>query len=61
MIDNTNHQMDELIQFGYMYDLTAYDSIYLRLAIASGFLLATLDKAMRTAAKREGVTLYLEE
>ena len=61
MIDNTNHQMDELIQFGHMYDLTAYDSIYLRLAIASGFPLATLDKAMRTAAKRVGVTLYLEE
>lgn len=61
MIDNTNHQMDELIQFADMYGLTAYDAIYLNLAIVLGLPLATLDKAIKVAAKRVGVPLYLVE
>jgi predicted nucleic acid-binding protein len=37
--------------------LTAYDAAYLELAVRSGLPLATLDDALRKAARSEGVTV----
>jgi predicted nucleic acid-binding protein len=37
--------------------LTAYDAIYLELAIRRGLVLATSDQALRRAATRRGVTV----
>ena len=42
------------------HGLTAYDSAYLAAAVTSGLPLASLDKALRTAAKAEGVALLPE-
>lgn len=39
------------------HDLTAYDTAYLDLAIASGLALATLDRALASAAHACGVAL----
>ncbi len=41
------------------YSLSAYDAAYLELAIRENVALATLDKALRKAAKRAGVPVYL--
>jgi predicted nucleic acid-binding protein len=41
------------------YLLSAYDAAYLELAIRENAALATLDKALRRAAKRAGVPVYL--
>ena len=40
------------------YGLTAYDAAYVDLAARDGLTLATLDTAMRKAAKNFGVTLF---
>ena len=40
------------------HGLSAYDAAYLELAIRAGAPLATLDKALRTAARKAGVTVY---
>ena len=37
-----------------VHDLTVYDATYLELAMRSGLPLATLDRALRTAARAEG-------
>ncbi len=37
------------------HGLTAYDAVYLELALRTGARLATLDKALRRAAEAEGV------
>lgn len=39
-------------------DLTSYDAAYLELAKRTGLELATADKALHRAAKREGVNLF---
>jgi predicted nucleic acid-binding protein len=44
-----------LAQFAAAHDLTAYDAAYVQLALDNGFMLATLDKAMRRAATKLGV------
>ena len=40
-----------------VHRLTAYDASYLALAIATGLPLATLDRALATAARASGITL----
>lgn len=40
------------------HGLSAYDAAYLELAIRVGAPLATLDKALRAAARKAGVTVY---
>ena len=42
------------------HGLTAYDSAYLAAAVTTRLPLASLDKALRTAAKAEGVALLPE-
>jgi predicted nucleic acid-binding protein len=39
------------------YSLTAYDTVYLELALRHGLALATLDRALRSAAGKAGVDL----
>lgn len=41
------------------FALSAYDAAYLELAVREGVALATLDKALRKAATRVGVPMYL--
>jgi predicted nucleic acid-binding protein len=41
------------------YRLSSYDAAYLELAVRRGLPLATLDKAMRKAAKQSDVDIYL--
>ncbi len=41
-------------------NLSAYDAAYLDLAMRAGCPIATLDNALRDAAKRCGVALYLD-
>jgi predicted nucleic acid-binding protein len=40
------------------HGLSAHDAAYLELAIRAGAPLATLDKALRAAARKAGVTVY---
>jgi predicted nucleic acid-binding protein len=46
-----------LAQFSATHDLTSYDAAYVQLALRSKGTLATLDGAMRTAAKRLDIPL----
>ncbi|HTW69278.1 MAG TPA: type II toxin-antitoxin system VapC family toxin [Acetobacteraceae bacterium] len=41
--------------------LTAYDAVYLELAIRRGLVLATSDQALRRAATRRGITLLPQD
>ena len=53
-------ELDEigpLSQFSVTYDLTAYDAAYVQLALHHQATLATLDRAMRTAATRLNIPL----
>ncbi len=43
------------------YKLSSYDASYLELAIREGLPLTTLDKDLKKAAKKAGVTLYLTD
>ena len=42
------------------HDLTSYDAAYLELAVRLGVPLATLDRKLRDAARKEGVRLAIE-
>jgi predicted nucleic acid-binding protein len=46
-----------LCRYSDKYQLTAYDAEYLRLAVERGYLLASLDGNLLSAAKREKVQL----
>jgi predicted nucleic acid-binding protein len=46
-----------LLDLARQYGLTAYDAAYLALAIREQLPLATLDKALRTAAQAAGIAL----
>lgn len=49
--------LDRLVQFGETYNLSAYDSAYLDLAIRLDLPLATKDKELRVAAKAADIKL----
>lgn len=44
-----------------LYNLSSYDATYLELAIRESLTLATLDKKLVKAAKKEGVSIYLSK
>ncbi len=46
-----------LAQFAHDHGLTTYDAAYVQLALARQMTLATLDRAMRTAAQRLNIPL----
>ncbi len=49
-----------IMRLAQRYNLTSYDATYLELAIRENLPLATLDKALKKAAIRAGVELYLQ-
>ena len=52
--ENVSH----VLPLGRLYGLSAYDAAYLELAIRHGAQLATLDGALRLAAKRAGIRIF---
>jgi len=50
-------QRGEIIQLAGKHGLTAYDAAYLELSVRLNLPLATLDNALKKAAKSEGVTV----
>ena len=48
----------EILQLSLEFGLTAYDAMYLSLALNRGIPIATLDQALISAAKKAGVDLY---
>ena len=51
--------LSDTLQVARRYRLSAYDASYLELALRAGLPLATLDEALRKAAKRAGVKWFL--
>jgi len=49
---------DRVMPLARRNQLSAYDATYLELAVREKALLATFDEALRTAARREAVTLF---
>jgi predicted nucleic acid-binding protein len=56
-IDSTLKSVREAYAATRRYQLSAYDGLYLQLAIDGGLPLATLDKGLRAAAVKAGVAL----
>ena len=57
----TSHQsFNRILALSRIYKLSSYDAAYLELAIRQGLPLATLDKALKKAAKKADVVIYLE-
>ncbi len=52
-----NRALGDLLRFVRTTGLTAYDASYLELAMRSGLPLATRDRALATAARRNGVAV----
>ncbi len=50
-------EIENLANFALRHDLTAYDAAYVHLALTQDARLATVDRAMRTAATRLNVSL----
>ncbi len=50
---------DEILELARVHRLTAYDATYLELTMRLALPLATLDRALAAAARREGVQLLL--
>ncbi len=61
-IENSTQQriFGESLDLAREQNLSSYDASYLDLAMRAGCPIATLDEALRQAAKRCGVALYLE-
>ncbi len=57
-IDSHLQPMREVYTAARKHDLSAYDSLYLELALSERLPLATLDKNLRAAAKKAGVKLF---
>jgi predicted nucleic acid-binding protein len=53
-----NHSIQRVLDLARSHSLTSYDAAYLDLAIHAGLPLATLDEALRKAARKCGVALY---
>ena len=61
-VENSTQQriFGENLNLAREQNLSTYDAAYLDLAMRAGCSIATLDKALKQAAKRCGVALYLE-
>ena len=57
-VDRVPVPMEELDALAGNYGLTAYDAVYLELALRRELPLATADSALREAAARAGVPLF---
>ena len=56
-VDSNLKSVREAYALARKYQLSAYDGIYLQLAVDAGLPLATLDKGLRAAAVKAGVAL----
>jgi predicted nucleic acid-binding protein len=56
-LDSGLSSLEDTLGMARTLQLTSYDACYLELAQREGFPLATIDKALRTAAMKAGVTL----
>ncbi len=56
-VDSNLRSVREAYAVARRYQVSAYDGFYLQLAIDAGLPLATLDKGLRAAAVKAGVTL----
>jgi predicted nucleic acid-binding protein len=56
-VDSNLKSVREAYALARKYQLSAYDAIYLQLAVDAGLPLATLDKGLRAAAVKAGVAL----
>jgi predicted nucleic acid-binding protein len=54
---DSEHDEWQVLDLARIYKLTVYDAAYLSLAAREGLHLATLDKALQTAARAAGVSL----
>ena len=59
--DTVTHAWGATLALADKHDLTPYDAAYLELAQRKRVPLATLDSALRVAARSEGVTLTVSE
>lgn len=57
VVDETPQELKDLLLLSREYDLSAYDTAYLDLALREQLPLATLDKKLSVAAARAGVPL----
>ena len=55
-----NQSFSQTIDLARAYNLSGYDAAYLELAVRESLTLASLDKNLVKAAKREGVQIYLK-
>jgi len=55
-----NQALSRIISIAKNYKLSTYDASYLELAIREGVPLATLDSALKKAAKKAKVEIYLK-
>ncbi|HEX9640220.1 MAG TPA: type II toxin-antitoxin system VapC family toxin [Candidatus Krumholzibacteria bacterium] len=53
-------QLEALASFARPHQLTAYDALYLELAVSLGLPLCTLDHGLQAAARRLGVELIID-
>jgi predicted nucleic acid-binding protein len=54
----TNQALNKTLHIARAYNLTSYDAAYLELAQRLNLPLATLDKKMKEAAKKAGISLF---
>jgi predicted nucleic acid-binding protein len=57
-IDKSEPNMVQLITLARKHGLTAYDTLYLHLAVDTGLPIATLDDALDTACRTEGILRF---
>lgn len=58
---STSHQaFSRILSLSRAYKLSSYDAAYLELAVRESLPLATLDKDLKKAATKAGVSLYLK-
>lgn len=55
---DSGHEERAVLTLARTHSLTVYDAAYLELSLRRGLPLATLDKVLRKAAKKEGVALF---
>lgn len=58
IVDGEGRVFDDTLQLARRHHLSAYDAVYLELALRKRLPLATLDSDLRKAAKRAGVTIF---
>jgi len=56
--ETPQRSLNEVLHLGREYGLSSYDAAYLELSMRAGVKLATLDRQLREAAEKAGVSLF---